>query len=332
MVSLPSLLLTVSCTISEMLADVPIVGGTEEVRTAIREELVAFDEVTGFGRTRISKVRLKDMGDRTGRYNYGTHTIILHENRDTDDIIGTLRHELCHALDQQEELSREHAELLDARAEPLFASEVIRDDACKARSCQRAEVFALYCEFGPSVAHTFREPCPGDPEDGQALLQWMAEDVWTNVEPVILPTRSQPEWASFELDVNGEQPPRATATVGQDAFLLQWGFAWGFLEVRTGDVVEEQELLEGTDEQPPGMPTELGLTGGYGWMTGPWLGSGSAELHDQGLVDRTVWYDGELWWLVADGCMDPQEPFIADYQVFTLHQDGHRLGWGPVAL
>jgi hypothetical protein len=329
MAFLPSLLLLAACTIPELLADVPIIGGTEEVQAAIRAELAAFDEATGFGRARVSKVRVKDMGDRTGRHNRVTHTITLHEDRRIDFLITTLRHELCHALDQQEELSRENVELLDARAEALFASDVMRDDLCKDRSCQRREAIALYCEFGPSVAHTFREPCPSDPEDGQALLQQMAEEVWTNVEPVLPPSRPQPEWASFELGGDGESP-RTAGTVSQDAVRLSWSMAGGFFDIRTGEGVEEQELLEGTDEQPPWTPTELWLTGGYGWVTGPWLGTVTVLLHDQGYAERKVWYDGDQWWLVADGCRDP-EPFLADYQVFTLRQDGPRLGWGPVA-
>jgi hypothetical protein len=55
------------------------------------------------------------------------------------------------------------------------------------------------------------------------------------------------------------------------------------------------------------------------------------ELFDQGGVLRHVWSDGERWWLVGDGCVDPQvEPFIADDLVFTLRADDTSVGWGPI--
>jgi hypothetical protein len=94
---------------------------------------------------------------------------------------------------------------------------------------------------------------------------------------------------------------------------------------RTTDEQWSKQLLSSRSLVDP-EPDAMSQRPGNG---DPWIGRVTIELHDQGYVGREVWYDGEQRWLVADGCSE-LEPFLADYRVFTLRQDGRRIGWGPI--
>jgi hypothetical protein len=345
----PSLLLLVmlgACTSPQLLADTPISGGSDEVRAAIQAELAAFDEATGFGRTHVSKVRVRDLEGTPGQYDRLTHGITVTDEHGLDVLTVALRHELCHALNQKEDHHKAHSELYERLASGLFSSEFIPEDfTCRSRSCQRDETFAGFCQMGPWVAHALRHRCTGDPEDGQQVLQLLAEEVWVgSVEP--LPTQEGAEWASKELP-----EPSAylgtQSTVSPSIFRLFWEFQGDIVgnasDVRTGESVYDPYLqtLEPPEQPPSGLPIELfnfdivgdsdTTQGPSGWSTGPYRALVSVELFDQGEVLRHVWSDGERWWLVGDGCTDRQvEPFIAGDTVFTLRPDGTHIGWGPV--
>src|SRR5687767_4147100 len=100
------------------LSDVPIVGGTDEQRAVVREELEAFDRDVGPGRLRLSAVVFASLtDDRRGFSNGPTNRIRIEEELVPEDLGRIVRHELCHQLDRDEELLAAPVAALDAFAE-----------------------------------------------------------------------------------------------------------------------------------------------------------------------------------------------------------------------
>jgi hypothetical protein len=340
------LVVLAACKEPGLLADTPIVGGSDEVRDAIRAELAAFDEATGFGRTRVSRVRVQDLGERLGRFDRIGRGIGLHEELDQVAVVEVLRHELCHALNSREELHEAEPALYERLASGVFGEDVIGDSpGCRSRSCQQDEVFAAYCAKGPWIAQAWTQQCPDDPADAVAALGQMAETLWTSA-PEPLPTTERGEWASLQLEAPSPYI-RAWGSTSPEIFFLDIetpeGSKGGQTWLRSGEPAwgEEVWVPPLPDAYPPGLPLELPsfrvlqrqeLTRGpVGQVDGLYTAMVEVDLFDQGAALRQVYSDGERWWLVGDGCTDVQVgTFIADGRVFTLRTQGTHLGWGPV--
>jgi hypothetical protein len=339
-----SLALLAACSPPDLLVDTPISGGTERVQAALREELAAFDEATGFGRTRVSRVRVRDLSKIMGRFDKFDHSVTVDDDLGPAKAAEVLRHELCHSLNQREDHHEDFPALYERLAQGAFASEFAVPDRCTTTRCQHDEMFAAYCTKGPWVAQALAQECPGDPEDGVAILQQLAEDVWTGVE-LVLPTRTGPEWASIQIDEPAERV-RGWPTTSPTVFSLSVHMPTelggnGDYEVFTGawvSPVHQDSVLPPT-EPPPGLPLTVSgfeeesadSSGARGWTEGPYATTVEIELYDLGLVLRHVWYDGERWWLVEDGCVRADiEPFVVEVGVFTFRPNGVHLGWGPV--
>lgn len=171
----------------------------------------------------------------------------------------------------------------------------------------------------------------------------MAEELWTNAEHP-LPTAEGPQWASVLL----EEPPERLAcnpTASPTVFFL-WSQVGNpeasFRDVTTGESVPStgQDVLSLPEELPDGLPLTVPTFEARSWHAngprgspeGPYLTTIEVELYDLGPILRHVWYDGQQWWLVGDGCVqEDTEPFIVGDGIFTFRPDGLRLGWGPVA-
>jgi hypothetical protein len=331
-----ALLLSLGCG-SVDLAHTPIVGGTEPVRQAIRAELGSFAEATGRAALPVSRVRVADLGQTLGRYNHVTLSIVLDDGLDQTRVIEVLRHELCHALDAREHLHQQQSRLHERLARGVFSSSFAEDiDSCEGSLCQQREVFAAYCAKGPWVAHAMAQRCEADPADGQKLLQSMAEQIWTETDP-LLPTSEGPAWASVVLDPHTEASPRATTQPGTFGLVLsEPGVTYlQFLDVLTGEPAEgEMQLLPTAERPPPGLPLELPdleiAPGAVGSEQGPYLGTVRLPLFELGEAERRVWYDTERWWLAGEGCAEEPEPFLVGEDVLTLRTEGERLAWGPL--
>jgi hypothetical protein len=339
------LVVLVACKEPGLLADTPIVGGSDEVRDVIRAELAAFDEATGFGRTRVSEIRVKDLQDRRSSYDRLTRRITVDEVSESG-LVETLRHELCHALNATEELHKEHRELYGRVADGLFSSEFVRDDyTCATKECKSDETFAGYCQLGPWVSHALKDECSTDPKDGQLILNHLADAVWIGTDAP-RPTHEGGEWSSIQLSELPSRPQvRSTAqsTVVQLSWFENGSPHFSLRDVHTGQWIVDPDLptLEPPEGSPVGLPLELFhfeilgetdlVAGPSGWSEGPYRAAVQVGLFAQGAASRQVYSDGENWWLVGNGCLDEQiQPFIADGQLLTLRPQGIHLGWGPV--
>jgi hypothetical protein len=339
-----ALLLTLGCSGTD-LAHTPIVGGTEPVRQAIRDELATFAEATGRERLPVSRVRVADLGQTIGRYNHVTRSIALDEELDEGRVIEVLRHELCHALDASEQLHQQQPALYDRLARGVFSSPFAEDiDGCEGEGCQRREVFAAYCAHGPWVAHAMAQRCEGDPPDAQRVLRSMAAQIWTESEAP-QPTSEGSAWASVELD-SPEVQVRARATTDPDTLGLVFeepGVSYiEFLDAFSGERATDPdlELLPSPRGPPPGLPFELpefeiavgDELAPVGFSEGPYLGTVRVPLFELGDVLRRAWHDGERWWLVGDGCASQTAPFLVGEHVLTLRISEERVSWGPIEL
>jgi hypothetical protein len=313
-----ALLLTLGCS-RVNLADTPVVGGTEPVRQAIQTELAAFGEATGRAHLPVSRVRVADLGQTHGRYNHVTDSITLDDELDALRVIEVLRHELCHALDDAEQLHQQQPHLYERLAHGIFSSSYTEEvDGCEGPGCQQREVFAAYCARGPWIAHATAQRCSSDPLDGQRLLQSMAEQIWRDSDEP-LSTSEGPRWATVELAAGTQARARGTTQPETLALVLEEPEVTylEFLDAGTGAPSARTEI-QGEELAPVGSPE------------GPYVGTFRLPLFGLGEVERRVWYDGERWWLAGQGCTEEPEPFLVGEDVLTLRTEGQQLSWGPL--
>src|SRR5262245_43610649 len=107
-----------ACNRAPLLGEVPIDGGTPELRDAVRASIAFWDRAAGPGRVQLRAVHVVPPGGETrGRYNPSTRTIEIAEDA---SIGSTVRHELCHALVDQGDLRRREPRTMERVAEVLF--------------------------------------------------------------------------------------------------------------------------------------------------------------------------------------------------------------------
>jgi hypothetical protein len=246
----PMLLALMGCGPVLPLPEVPIVGASDELEVDLRAELLRFDAAIGPDRVTLRKVRVGNTGGeieidgesyiKGGIYHAATEVIELDVRIGDDELIGILRHELCHALDHQEgEPSQEIHEALVALGGVAALDGVDRYDR---EDPLRRETFAGLCELGPEVSDLLSRPCPSlDAVEITDVAGWMRETVWSGWEGW--------RWAPAEPSPTMEATfPTASGAGGVPTALglTGYGFEDGpglmFLVVTTIDSVQSPEI------------------------------------------------------------------------------------------
>ena len=97
------LLLAGGCHRSYPLSEVPIVGGSEEARLIVEEELALFSEAIYPETIELSEIAFEEMKGEDegfgGWYRDRDRRIQIGVGLSVEDISWAVRHELCHALD-----------------------------------------------------------------------------------------------------------------------------------------------------------------------------------------------------------------------------------------
>ena len=316
--SLMLLFLLPSCKPRLPLSEVPITGGTSAQREAVRAGLLDFERWIGAERVRLAEVRFEDIeGDYGGLWYERRALLLLHE--EVFDLQGTLRHELCHALDSAEDLS-EGRPLLTALGQPYTDSDVRAGKQAPWR-----EAFAQVCDVGPlAVALAQASTCAADSTDLLQALGYMHQEVWTG-QP--LPAAQLPgpplggfDFASLPLPVESYTVLPTT----DPGFLMvtislagEGNVTQVQLDAATGEQVPRTlEDMDRSLSPPPGLPTaNPGLLKRAGWPTGP--GAGVIEYtipEHPGLVPRLAVHDGLEWRPVAETCVRENG---VDFDLFT---------------
>jgi hypothetical protein len=351
------LLLANGCSRAYPLSEVPIEGGTEEVRAIVELELEFFQEAIEPHTVELSRIIIGDgepAGELWGQYRSNTRRVLLDEAMPVEDVSVVVRHELCHALDYQAGLGDKSHEAIDAYAERLSNlpnSGLSRDDPPRQR---RSEALARICEVGPTVAAAASVSCPSESPLLVELASFALTEIWLGVPPGPPPVPQEPPvsfappdapFLAFELQPTedpdllqleiahlGEDPPPYT------------------LDLQTGAQVEPEPEVAPADNAeevvPPGPPLERTfLLEAVGW---PDLAAMTVFLDIKafpidepgGPRERMLWWDGERWsavplclsgsWLDFEQDPPQWDLFTAQDQVWYAEGDGQQVWWSPV--
>jgi hypothetical protein len=241
----------------------------------------------------VSRIRLGQLrGTSVGKYTPGTRRIKVQEDRPTEDVRSTVRHELCHALQFQHDLDLSGPEW--ALALPIDVPEDER----------AGETWAYTCQQGPEPAYLMGDRCPGDPFGTQIFERVRAE---------FLPPSGALERAVL-FDEVGRIP------VGEEAAWVptQGGGLW--VDSGDGDV-EVVDLRTGLPAAPAPPLDGSADTGAARLLYYTAFAANGAR----GL--RLVYEDGDG--VSRAGCLRPEEtPFAADGELWSVYRDGAELVWG----
>lgn len=329
------ILVAIGCRAVVDLPDVPIAGGSEQARAAVRRELERFDRWVGAGRLRLAEVAFTDLEEpKAGRYRGGPPRILLSDDLYLGRLPEIMRHELCHALDYAEGLLDEPVPELDTYGE--------RVDGVDRELSQRGrgEALAQACETGPFGPAALAVPCAGEPRLAREVAAWMEREVWRGFEP---PSESSPSgdplaavsldpreaWEAFQVFPTVE-PDRIAVSVQTEGD----GFAITYVDVNTGASAPPADLGAMAEDLPPGRPPGRNFPA-YGWPDGP--GAAVALSTFPHLVEDAprllAWRDG-AWSFVGDGCIPHADGrwqlFTADRRVWYAWGDGSTVAWTPL--
>jgi hypothetical protein len=298
------------------LQSVPLLGGDLAQREAAREALLAFDEAVGPGRLELRYVDLDEVQEAPFWGTYFASGISLKPGLSTSTVDGVVRHELCHALDDEEGLSESYLWELEAFA-PYVGGEY---DAFE----KPAEAFARICEGGPPISQLLSVRCEGGPDHG-ALARLFAEEIWR--EPYGLPRASGAgEPVTVELDFPIEPLHLSTGS----SKVKVWGprgHTSSTFDAYTGERVDPSTFRY--DVPTPAL-READLPG-----LKLRKGAGTPELAAAmagrtGLWRLLVWED-QQWSLVEGTCLPEDkaqvELFLMDGQMWAAWGEGKSLTW-----
>lgn len=267
---------------------------------------------------RIGEVRLRPMGSAVGRYNPTTRNITLDPAVDDDLLVANLRHELCHALDLQQDVDSADVEAWEPRSR--IADTTRRD---------RREGFAFTCQQ-PTTTLGSIQSCSDTPFEQEVLRvrDWLAPDV--------VPDALHVDW-------------QATVTLPEGE-VVTWmsthesGHVYGFGEL-DGHIWTPSGGPRPTDLEytPPVLTVPSDRT----WLTGVdtrgWQLYGDVAPSPTGFTTRASWrtITGDVLRqvltieddrIVAAGCLEEDDLFFTavDGRAWIGRQEGNTLQWGPL--
>lgn len=216
------------CAPAVLLPDVPITGGTPTEREIARTVMLAFDEDVGPGRVTLESLAFDDPGDENlGRF--GRRRITIRPGLDERVVGRIVRHELCHALDIAESLSKPTPAAVRDLVFTVESLDVPSDEG---------ETLAAYCELGPYPARVMADPCPGDDARVTAMARWLVDTIWTESDDGY---QLAPAPAGLELPV-------------EPAFVKMSGARELFGEGHTEQDLHTTARVEYTTEEEPDPP------------------------------------------------------------------------------
>jgi hypothetical protein len=329
----PGLLWLVACRDSVPLSEVPIEGGTEEQQDLVRAVLLDLDEALGPGRVVLRRIRLRPLEEFAGLYRQRNLTIEL--DSEQESLGGTLRHEVCHALADQEGLEDEPHRLLDAVAEGLFDPSYPSappDDVGALRHPwgRRSEALAAFCEMGWYGAWLAmaREPGPidEDPELRQELGAWLLEHVWIDFvmpEPLEVGSLDAVVTQAGTTEIRPTEDPRVVVTSEAPPV---------HLDLYTGEVVQSAlPALESHVGGPPGPGTFYYPADGFhraGFEEGPAAVNASFWLYHLGT--QGAWLAATPQWREVEGLGSYGSTFTADGQVWLAWTEDSAVLWASL--
>lgn len=334
-------LLTSACVELVPLDRVPVTGGSAEQRAEVELELEAFDSWVGRGRLTLSEVRFVELPPEiAGQYRHGTQRVHLSLQQPVSELRGTLRHELCHALDHEEGLMDSPDRWFDEQSDALydwFAMEATTPDEGfpGSASKRRGEVFASFCGQGPFAARLILGGCPEDPASVE-VMECLVDAVWTEapelerVEGLPVPAVE----AAVALDGRnfGVDPTRTDGVVHVTAGAGDNKGQYSIL-LHTGELVPEWAGPLGSDFAPPPPPGLDTFVGSNVSFAGSAAAVVTADLLHLGR-SRPRWLvqpEPEAWREVEDCPPDRRATvFVAEDRLWAAWAEDDAPAWRPL--
>jgi hypothetical protein len=321
-----TVLLACSCQAVDLLA-VPIVNApTPEHEAAARDVVEGFEAGIGPDRVRLTSVEFRDPGFElpehlSGRYQGLAKRVLLSNSLSAGQVPTVLRHELCHAVDDQ-------GGLVDS-SDGLFKG--LADDFGVEGPGRADEAMALLCQAGPLGASLLSEVrCPDDLPGSNTAADWLLDTVWIGAPPVDMQQTPPSPAVLFELR---RQYLRVETqeTVDPSRVQVGWYIATDGVSITgelqadltTGAVLsDEVELVEATiPEDPLSVPSGVyvferayGDAGSLAARVGL-IPNGSVVLPGRLVVADA---DEPDWALVSDVCLS--SPYF-QASFFTVGDD-----------
>jgi hypothetical protein len=318
------------------LSEAPILGGSPEQREAAAAALADFDRDVGPGRLTIGGVAF-DAYDWDGGYSRWDADITLDPSLDAAEVPGVLRHELCHALDFAEDITRDEGAPWDRASEALFASGLVTHDPYGNDRLRRAEAFATFCGEGPYLAETLARSCPTDAPEAREIAEPLWEEVWLEAEPMPVAAPLTPAGAWTAALVPEALEIAATGQAGVVAIraLTPTAVSQASVELDSGEIVRADTVTHLDSAHPSDLPGDwpgAQAQASVGWDDGPAAAVDAIWAHHLGFQRRLLGYDGERWALVGDGCLpEVWSLFTAEDQPWVVWAEGSTVSWAPLA-
>lgn len=333
------LLVLLACTYP--LSEVRIVGATQAQEEMVRAEISAFEEAAGVGRVRLKVVRFEELPE-LGLYTTN-RKLRLDEDLPMDLLGEVFRHELCHALDDQEGLLEEADELWDEVADALdegATPEILPIE--RSQRIARSEGMAALCGGGPEVAGLLAYGCGEDPPWMEEAYRWLRDVVWR--EHPLPELRDQPAASSWlpgvsidGIDVIGLNEPYLaavylyTSSTQVDPDDLDWVF-----DVRSGvtDLEPHDYVLDPSSEPLYLADFISGVSSeGHGVVLPDLQIAAVLAFEPTALprsAERLLWWDGAGWSATEDGCHEGQTLLRSAEQPWLWWTDGSAVSWRRV--
>jgi hypothetical protein len=244
-------------------------------------------------------------------------TILLAPDLEGLELRRAVRHELCHALDHDEELSERDADLWGGLGD---------EDA-------RREVFAEACELGPLGAAALSAPCADDPADADGWADAVLERVWWEAPPVVdAPESGLTSWRA------GQRVRALFLAPGEDPTELEitWhGGEPGTTRVTVGlSTGAELPTTLGNGPEgaaPPALPSGEDVRDSAGWPDGPAAAQLAIALGYMGEVERRIRWVPDVGWAPDGHCLGSLEQlFTADQTIWSGWAAGTDVVWAPL--
>ncbi|MEZ4237719.1 MAG: hypothetical protein R3F59_16535 [Myxococcota bacterium] len=335
-----ALALAAGCAQQVPLDEVPVLHGTDAQAATVQRGIAAFEAASGAGRVTLRRIVFDDVYGALGQYDSVHQRVRLDHALHGAVLERVLRHELCHALDFQEDLVADPDPRWDDQVRTLFRLGAVDTAGLDGPRIRRSEAFARYCELGPLVAHALRDPCPEEAPEDTDVFRFLARRVWRASDVPPLPPLGEPHasWVPpqppYTFDVLGLDDP------GRIALRLDSGVDVSFvtLDLDSGAPVPDPGLAPFLPDAPlpAGLegvcPLYADFSSAAGFAAGPAAVVARFWLYPGASAGRVLADDGSGW-APLPGCVPPGPSDVfatADGRVWLAWTDGGRIAWAAL--
>lgn len=328
-----------ACAPCASLDDVEVEGGSAGARARVQQALADFAGWTGRDTVCVNRVEIVEAiepgGDLESLGRYRSSRRLIQLAHPQDHLYDTLIHELCHAIDHRERITRRH------RGEFPYDPAAHDYEARSERSRQR-EGMALTCEAGPealAIAATVAPRCAPNVDIG--FVELVLDEVYGPMPSSIgaAPSLHQVPVASWTLpdgwSLFGPQPVASS----EDGDLLV------AMEHEDGRTIVAVDPYDGEFlGSPSGSQTSVlrsppPPSGSYLWddvQTARWeddhrLTTFRWRLASGDEIRPLLVHDGDQWLAPATPCASPESWIVEiDREPWIVRHDEGTLSWSRV--